>query len=129
MSALLHLGKFPTSMGLAVDCIQSSLDASGKFCLSSCCINFSSTVQVSGGTCHQLIETFDSDGTMLDGCSLASNSSQHVGRHSSALSCCKRSHCGCFGGPGAQGSAISVFNHLAAQRFVLFWTGVLFLSL
>ena len=32
---------------------------------------------------------------------------------------CKRSHCGCFGRPGAQGSAISAFNPLAAQQCVL----------
>ena len=42
-------------------------------------------------------------------------SSQHAGRHSSAVSHCKRSHHGCFSRPGAQGSVISAFNHLAAQ--------------
>ena len=31
----------------------------------------------------------------------------------------KRSHHGCFGRPGAQGSAISAFNPLAAQQHVL----------
>ena len=50
---------------------------------------------------------------MLDGGSLASHSSQHVGRHSSAVSHCKRSHHGCFGRPSAQGSAISAFNQLS----------------
>ena len=33
----------------------------------------------------------------------------------SAVSHHKRSHCGCFGRPGTQGSAISAFNPLAAQ--------------
>ena len=31
----------------------------------------------------------------------------------------KRSHCGCFSRPGAQGSVISAFNPLAAQQHVL----------
>ena len=53
--------------------------------------------------------------TMLDGGSLAPHSSQHVGRCSSVVPHHKRSHHGCFGRPGAQGSAISAFNPLAAQ--------------
>ena len=57
--------------------------------------------------------------SMLDGGSLASHSSQHAGRCSFTVPSCKRSHCGCFGRPGAQGSAISAFNPLAAQRCVL----------
>ena len=61
----------------------------------------------------------DSGGTMLDGGSLAPYSSQHVGRHSLPVSHHKRSHCGCSGGPCAQGSAISAFNPLAAQQCVL----------
>ena len=56
---------------------------------------------------------------MLDGGSLAPHSSQHVGRCSLAVSYHKRSHHGCFGRPGAQGPAISVFNPLAAQWCVL----------
>ena len=35
------------------------------------------------------------------------------------MSHCKRSHHGCFCRPGTQGSAISAFNPLAAQRCVL----------
>ena len=60
---------------------------------------------------------------MLDGGSLASHQSHHVGRHSSVVSCHKRSHCGCFGQPGAQGSVISAFNPLAAQQCVLHTQG------
>ena len=44
-------------------------------------------------------QTFDSGGTMLDGGSLA--------------------HCGFLSRPHAQGFAISAFNPLAAQRYVL----------
>ena len=56
---------------------------------------------------------------MLDGFSLAPHSCQHVGRHSLVVSYHKRSLCGCFGRPFAQGSAISAFNPLAAQQCVL----------
>ena len=56
---------------------------------------------------------------MLDGGSLASHSSQHADRCSLAVSHCKRSCRGCFGRPGAQGSAISAFNPLTAQQHVL----------
>ena len=61
------------------------------------------------------LKTFDSGGAMLDGGSLASHSSQQVGRCSLVVSHHKRSHHGCFGRPGAQGSAISAFNPLAPQ--------------
>ena len=104
--------------GIGVECIQPSLDVSGKLCLSSSCISSSSYVQVSGRTCHRSFQTFDSSGTMLDGGSLAFHSSQHVGRCSLALSCHKSSHHGCLSMPGAQGSAISAFKPLAAQRYV-----------
>ena len=111
--ALFHLGNSTTFGGLGVECLQLSLDFSGKLCVSS---SGSSSVQVSGGTCQQSTQTFDSGGAMLDGGSLASHSSQHVGRYSSAVSHHKRSCCGCFLRPGAQGSAISAFNPLVAQR-------------
>ena len=71
--------------------------------------------QVSGRTCQWSTQTFDSGVTMLDGGSLASHSSQHVCRCSSAVFHHKKSHCGCFSRPGTQGSAISAFNPLAAQ--------------
>ena len=70
-------------------------------------------------TCQWLTQTFDYGGTMLDGGSSASHSSQHVGRCSSVVSHHKRSCYGCFGRPGAQGSVISAFNPLAAQQHVL----------
>ena len=52
---------------------------------------------------------------MLDGDSLASHHSQHVGRCSSVVSHCQRSCHGCFSRPGTQGSVISAFNPLEAQ--------------
>ena len=60
----------------------------------------------------------DSGGTMLDAGSLAPHSSQHVGRHSSAVPHHKRSHRGCLSRPDTQGSVISAFNPLAAQQCV-----------
>ena len=118
MPALLHHGNSTTSGGLRVECLQPSLDFSGKLCVSSSSSSSSGSVQVSGRTCQWSTLTFGSGGTMLDGGSLASHHSQHVGRCSSAMSHHKRS-CGCFNGPGAQGSAISAFNPLAAQQCVL----------
>ena len=50
---------------------------------------------------------------------MASHSSQHAGRHSSAVSHRKRSRRGCLSRPGTQGSAVSAFNPLVAQRCVL----------
>ena len=119
MPALLYLGNSTTSGGLGVEILQPSLDVSGKLCVSSSCISSHGSVQVSGRTCQRSIQTFDSGGTMLDGGSLASHPSEHVGRCPSAVSHCKRSHCGCFSQPGSQGSAISAFNPLAAQWCVL----------
>ena len=60
-----------------------------------------------GTKCQRSTQIFDSGGTMLNGGSLAPHSSQHVGRHSSVVSCHKRSCCGCLSRPSAQGSAIS----------------------
>ena len=119
MLVLLYLGISTASMGLGVECLQLSLDVSGKLCVSSSCISSSSSVQVSGRTCQRSTQTFDSGGTMLDGGSLASHSSQHVGRHSSVVSHHKRSCHGYVGRPGVQGSTIPAFNPLATQQYVL----------
>ena len=81
MSTLLHLGKSTTSGDPGVECVQPSTDVTGRLCLSFSCISSSSSVQVSGRTCHGLFQTFDSSGTMLDEGSLASCSLQHVGKH------------------------------------------------
>ena len=117
--ALLYLRNSTTFWGPGVECLQPSLNVSGKLCVSSSCISSSRSVQVPGRTCQRATQTFDSGGTMLDGGSLAFHSSQHVGRCSLALTHCKRSCHGCFSRPYTQRSAISVFNPLAAQRYVL----------
>ena len=64
-------------------------------------------------------QIIDYGDAMLDGVSLVSHSSQHAGRHSSAVPHHKGSCHGCLGRPGAQGSAISALNPLAAQQCVL----------
>ena len=116
MPTLFHFGNSTASGGLRVECLQPSLEISGKFCVSSSCSGPSCSVQVSSRTCQQSTQTFTSGGSMLDGGSLASHSSQHAGRCSSVVPSCKRSHCGCFGRPGTQGSAISAFNPLALSN-------------
>ena len=123
MPALFHFGNSIASGGLGVECLQPSLDFSGKLCVSSSGSGPSCSVQVSGGTCQWSTQTFDSGGSMLDGGCLASHHSQHVGRCTLAVSHDKRSHYGCFSRPGVQGSAISAFNPLAAQQHVLYRQG------
>ena len=82
MPALLHLGISSTSGGLGVECLQPSLDISGKLCVSSSCLSSSDSVP----SVWLNMSKVNSDGwswcTMLDGGSLAPHSSQHVGRHS-----------------------------------------------
>ena len=119
MPVLLHLGIVTTSGSHGVEWLQPSLDFSGKLCVSSSCSGSSSSVQFSGRTCQWSTQTYDSGGAMLNGASLASHSSQHVGRCSLAVSHHKRSCHGSLGRPGTQGSAISAFNPLAAQQCVL----------
>ena len=60
---------------------------------------------------------------MLDGGSLASHSSQHIGRCSLVVTHFKRPCHGCFSWPGAQGCAVFAFNPLAAQQWVLLRQG------
>ena len=66
--------------GLGVECLQPSLEVSGRLHVSSSSISSSGSVQVSGRTCQSSTQTFDSGGTMLDGGFLALHSSQHVGQ-------------------------------------------------
>ena len=73
VSAVLQHGKSPTSGGLGFECIQTSLDISGKVCLSSFCIISFGSVHVSDRTCQRSVQTFDSSNAMLDGGSLASH--------------------------------------------------------
>ena len=59
MSVLFNLGKSTTSGSFGVECIQPSLDISGKLCLSFSYLNSSASVQFSCRTCHQSIQTFE----------------------------------------------------------------------
>ena len=113
MPVLLYIRISTTSGVIEVQCLQPSLDVSGKLCVSSC-ISSSDSVQVSGRTCQMPTKTFDYGGAMLNGGSLAPHSSQHVGRHTLVVPHHKRSHHGCLGRPGTQGSVISAYNPLAA---------------
>ena len=54
--ALLHLGKSTTPRCLGVDCVQPSLDVSGRLCLVFC-VSTSGSVQVYVATCHWSIQT------------------------------------------------------------------------
>ena len=112
-----------------VECLQPSLDISGKLCVSSSCVSSSDSVQVSGRTCQRSTQMFDSGCTMLDGGSLAPHSSQNVGRHSLAVPDHKNLIVDVSVGQALQGSTISAFNPLAAAQCVFTQTGVLFLSL
>ena len=117
---LFHFWKLHCLWGaLGVECLQPSLEFSGKLCVSSSSSGPSCSGQVSSRTCQRSTQTFASGGSLLDGSSLASHSSQHAGRHSLAVSHRKRSRRGCFSRPGAQWSVISAFNPLAAQQCVL----------
>ena len=87
MPVLLHLGESATSGSLGVEHFQPFLDVSG---------NFLSTVKVSDRTYQMPIQTSNSICTLVDGGSLASHSSQYVGRCLSSESHCKRFCQGCL---------------------------------
>ena len=67
-----------TSRGLGVEKFQPSVEISGELYVSSC-FGSPGSIQVPGRTCYRAIHTSVSDCTLLDGSSLASHSSQHVG--------------------------------------------------
>ena len=118
MPALFHLGNSTTSGPLVLNAFSHPWIFQVSYVFPPSAL-VPLSVQVSGRTCQWSTLISDSGGTMLDGGSLASHSSQHVGRCSLAVSHRKRSHHGCFGRPGAQGYAISAFNPLAGQQCVL----------
>ena len=72
MPALLYIGICTTCGGLGVECLQPSMDVSGRLRITSSSISSSGSVQVSGRICERPTQTFDSGDTMLDGGSLAS---------------------------------------------------------
>ena len=122
-ASIISLWKLHCLWGPGGECLQPSLEISGKLRVSSSSSGPSCSVQVSSRTCQWSTQTFTSGGSMLDGGSLASHSSQHAGRCSSAVSRRKRSRHGCLGRPGTQGSVVSAFNPLAAQQCVLHQQG------
>ena len=58
------------------------LSLSGKLCVSFSSFSSPGSIHVPGRMCHRSVQTFCSCGTLLDGGSLASHISKHVGRHS-----------------------------------------------
>ena len=128
MPVFLHFGNSTNSGGLGGECLQPSLEVSGKLCVSFNCISSSSSVQVSGRTCQRSTQTIDSGGTMLDGGSLASQSSQHVGRCSLALSHHKLSIVDVLKGQVPKGLPYLHLT-LGCSEMCVAQAGVLFLSL
>ena len=108
ISAMLHLGMSTTSRSLGVEHFQPPLDISGELYVSLSCISSLGSVQVSGVACHRSIQNSYSSGTLLDEGSLASHSSQLVGRHSLMVSHHKRPHHGYCSQLGIGGSAMMV---------------------
>ena len=77
----------PLSLGVfGVECIQPSLDISGESYVSSSIFSSPGSIQVPSQMCHWSVQTSDSSGTLLDGGSLVSHHSQHVGKHFSSVS-------------------------------------------
>ena len=85
----LHLGMLPTDDSLVTECFQPCLGISDELCVSSSSFSSSGSIKVAGRMCCRSIQTSSSSGTLLDGNSLVSQNSQHVGRHLSSVSHCK----------------------------------------
>ena len=117
-SVLLYLVK-STSRCLGVECSHQPLDISGKLCVSSSSFSYIASIKVPGRMCHRSVKTSYFGSTFLEGGSLVSHSSQHVGRHSLPMSHCKGPHHGCLSRLCAQWSASTAFNLWAAHRCVL----------
>ena len=103
MSAVLHFGKSKPSGCPGVECFQPSLDISGKLLVSFSNLSSPASTQVPEKTCHRSAQTSNSSGTLLYGGSLASYSSQYIGRHSSLVSYHKGPCQGCLSRLGSQG--------------------------
>ena len=81
MSLLLYVEEVPTSVSLGVECFQPSLDISGELCISSS-LN-STSIHISGRTCHKSCQASNSSRTSLERGSLASQNTLHIRRYSS----------------------------------------------
>ena len=92
LPALLYFRKITTLWTLGVEHCQPSTAILRELCIFSYCFSSSSSVQVSGRTCHMSVHTSDPCCTMLDGGSLAFHYTQHIRIHSSLVPNGKRSH-------------------------------------
>ena len=81
---------------LVVECFQPPCTYQLSFLFPLSCISFPCSVHVSGRTCYRSIQTYYYSGSSLYGGCLVSQSSQHIEKHSSSLSCCVKSHHGIF---------------------------------
>ena len=108
-----------SSGSLGVKCFQPYLDISGELNVSSFCISSHSSVHISGRTCNRSTQNTYSSGTLFAGSSLALHSFQKCWKTLLTVSYHKKSPYGYFGRLGAQGSTITAFKPLAAQRWML----------
>ena len=110
MPTLFHFGNSTASRGHGVQCLRPSLEIEISYVFPPPVLVPLVLSKFLAEHVNSPTQTFTSGGSMLDGGSLASHSSHHAGRCSSAVPSCKRYHRGCFGRPGAQGSVKSAFN-------------------
>ena len=118
MPALLHLGNTTTSGGLGAECLQPSLDVSGKLCFSSCIgplvLSKFLMEHVKGQPRHLILVA--SCWMEVPWLPTVLHMLTVILWHCPII---KRSCHRCFGRPCAQESAKSAFNPLAVQRCVL----------
>ena len=104
---------------LGIECFHPSWNIQVNYLFAIPTLVSPSSVQISCRTCHRSIQTTYCSDNLLDGGFQAPHSSQNAHRHSSLLFYYKRSCCGCSSRLDSQGSAITAFNPLAAQRCLL----------
>ena len=131
MPALLHLGISTTYGGLGVECLQPSLDISGKLPVILLLVLVPLVLsKFLAETCKRSTEMiwfwWHRVGWKLFGFLLILNMLTDVPQ---AVSHHKRSHHGCFGRPGAQGSAHICIQPFGCSAMCAMQTGVLFLNL
>ena len=118
MSTVLNLGKSPTCVCLGVECFQPPLDTSGELCVSSSSFSSLGSVQVPGRMWHRSVQMSYSSGTCwMEAPWLPTVLNMLADVHQCLI--LKDLVMDNFIRLGAQGSAITVFNPLAAQRCVL----------
>ena len=126
MLALLHIGKSITSGNIWVECFAPSLGVPGELYISSCCVNSSSSVHVSGRTCHPSIQISYSCHALETSCFPTVLDMFEDFLHQCPM--VKDLIRDCFGRLGAKESAITAFNLLLLRTYIA-QTRVTFLSL